>query len=76
MQSARREERIAFENLPPDRRTMLVIISEVTRGGLTQAVVAIEDAHGRVDEALLSLGRQTTPPFTAPPLASAPASPA
>jgi hypothetical protein len=75
VQSARREERIAFDNLPPDRRTILVIISEVTRGGLTQAVVAIEDAHGRVDEALLSLVRETPPPFTAPPLATAPASP-
>jgi hypothetical protein len=52
VQSARRDERIAFQQLPPDRRTIIVIVSEVTRGGLTQAVVAIEDAHGRIDEAL------------------------
>ena len=52
VQSARREERDAFEQLPPDRRTILVIVSEVTRNGLTQAVLAIEEAHGRLDEAL------------------------
>lgn len=52
VQAARREERIAFENLPPDGRTILVIIAEVTRGGLTQAVLAIEEAHGRLEAAL------------------------
>jgi hypothetical protein len=52
VQSARRDERIAFEQLPPDRRTIIVIVSEVTRGGLTQAVLAIDDAHGRIDAAL------------------------
>jgi len=55
VQSARREERDAFERLPPDRRTILVIISEVTRNGLTQAVLAIDDAHGRVDDALAAV---------------------
>jgi len=50
--AARREEQIAFNNLPPDRRTIIVIVSEVARGGLTQAVLAIEDAHGRIDDAL------------------------
>lgn len=52
VQSARREERLAFEQLPPDRRTILVIVSEVARGGLTQAVLAIEEASGHIDEAL------------------------
>jgi hypothetical protein len=42
----------AFARLPPDRRTIVVIVAEVTRNGLTQAVVAIDDAHGRIDEAL------------------------
>ena len=45
-------EQVAFNNLPPDRRTIIVIVSEVARGGLTQAVLAIEDAHGRIDDAL------------------------
>ena len=52
VQSARREERLAFEQLPPDRRTILVIVSEVARGGLTLAVLAIEEASAHVDEAL------------------------
>lgn len=52
VQSAKREVDIAFAALPPDRRTILVIVSEVARGGLTQAVLAIEEAHGRIDEAL------------------------
>jgi hypothetical protein len=56
VQAARREEQAAFNNLPPDRRTILVIVSEVARGGLTQAVIAIEDAHGRVDDALGAAG--------------------
>ena len=52
VQAARRAERVAFEQLPPDRRTIIVIVSEITRGGLTQGVIAIEDARGRIDDAL------------------------
>jgi hypothetical protein len=52
VQVANREVKIAQANLPPDRRTIIVIVSEVARGGLTQAVIAIEDAHGRIDDAL------------------------
>ena len=62
VQSARREERDAFDRLPPDRRTILVIISEVTRNGLTQAVIAIDEAHGRLDEALIEVEGDATPP--------------
>ena len=50
--AARREERLAFDQLPPDRRTILVIVSEVARGGLIQAVLAIEEASAHIDEAL------------------------
>jgi hypothetical protein len=52
VQSARRAERLAFDRLPPDRRTIILIVAEVARGGLTQAVLAIEEAHSRIDEAL------------------------
>jgi len=52
VQAARRDEQIAFNNLPPDRRTIIVIVSEVARGGLTQAVLSLEDAHARIDDAL------------------------
>lgn len=54
--SARREEQRAFALLPQDRRTIVVIVAEVARGGLTQAVLAIEDAHGRIDDALAEAG--------------------
>jgi hypothetical protein len=56
VQAARRGERVAFEQLPPDRRTIIVILSEVTTGGLTEAVIAIEDAGGRIDDALGEAG--------------------
>jgi hypothetical protein len=52
VQERRRDEQDALARLPPDRRTIVVIVAEVTRNGLTQAVVAIDDAHGRIDEAL------------------------
>lgn len=52
VQAARRVERDAFDQLPPDRRTIIVIVAEIARGGLTQAVLAIEDARGRIDDAL------------------------
>jgi hypothetical protein len=52
VQDARREEQLAFAALPPDRRTIIVIVSEVARGGLTQAVLAIEDASGHIETAL------------------------
>ena len=52
VQARMRDQEKAFARLPPDRRTIVVIVAEVTRNGLTQAVVAIDDAHGRIDEAL------------------------
>lgn len=52
VQARMRDQEVAFARLPPDRRTIVVIVAEVTRTGLTQAVVAIDDAHGRIDEAL------------------------
>lgn len=50
--AARREEQAARALLPPDRRTIIVIVAEVARGGLTQAVLAIEEANSHIDEAL------------------------
>ncbi len=58
VQSARREEQVAFAQLPPDRRTIIVIVAEVARGGLTQAVLAIDDTSGRLDEALAEAGAE------------------
>jgi hypothetical protein len=58
VQAARRAEREAFEQLPPDRRTIVVIVAEAARGGLTQAIVAIEDARGRIEDALAEVAPQ------------------
>jgi hypothetical protein len=71
VQAARREEQIALANLPPDRRTIIVIVSEVTRGGLTQAVIAIEDARARIEEALAEAALAAAPSPTLAPGASA-----
>jgi hypothetical protein len=59
------EER-AKNRLPPDRRTIIVIVSEVTRGGLTDAVIAIEDAQARIDEAFASAEGSETPAASPP----------
>ena len=61
VQKARAAERAAFNQLPPDRRTIIVIIGEVARGGLTRAVIAIEDARGRIEDALTEAGLQPGP---------------
>ena len=53
VQFANRDERLAFEQLPPDRRTIIVIVSEVAAGGLTEAVIAIDDARGLIEGALI-----------------------
>jgi hypothetical protein len=52
VQAAFREERLAFAQLPADSRSIVVIVAEIARGGLNQAVLAIEDARGRIDRAL------------------------
>lgn len=52
VQAAARAERIARQGLPADGRAIIVIISEVARGGLNQAVLAIEETRGRIDAAL------------------------
>jgi hypothetical protein len=52
VEAASLDEQRARNLLPPDRRTIVVIVSEVTRGGLTEALVAIEDARARIDDAL------------------------
>jgi len=52
VQAAAREEQNARDQLPSDRRAIVVIVSEIARGGLNQAVLAIEETRGRIDDAL------------------------
>lgn len=48
-------ERAAQADLPPDTRGLVVIMSDISRGGLNQAVIAIEDARGRLAAALAAI---------------------
>ena len=50
------ELRIAQAALPPDSRAMIIIMAEVARGGLNQAVIAIEEARGRLSAATDAIG--------------------
>jgi hypothetical protein len=45
-------EAAAKERLPADTRALVIILSEIGRGGLNQAVIGIEEARGKLDAAL------------------------
>jgi hypothetical protein len=42
----------AQENLPPDTKGLVVIMADISRGGLNQAVISIEEARGRLAAAV------------------------
>jgi hypothetical protein len=50
------EMRAAQAELPADSRALVVIMADVARGGLNQAVIEIEEARGRLSAAAESLG--------------------
>ncbi len=49
-------EQAAREQLPPDTRGLTVILAEIARGGLNQAVIAVETARGELAAVLASEG--------------------
>jgi hypothetical protein len=56
----------AYSKLPPDSRALVIILSEIGRGGLNQAVITIEQARGELDSAIVQLdaagdGDEATP---------------
>ena len=51
VREAAARERAAKELLPPDARALVVILGDVARGGLNQAVIAIEEARGALLDA-------------------------
>ncbi len=55
VRTAFQEEGDARAQLPPDNRGLTVIIADIGRGGLNQAVIAIEQARTRLDLALQAL---------------------
>lgn len=56
VREAYREESAARAVLPPDPRGLVVIVADIGRGGLNQAVISIERARGRLGLALRLLG--------------------
>jgi hypothetical protein len=52
-------EEAAKARLPPDTRGLVVIMGEVARGGMNQAVIGIEEAKGGLDAALTALDQPT-----------------
>ncbi len=52
VRSAFAAEKAARESLPSDTRALVVIMSDIARGGLNQAVIAIEEARGSLSSAI------------------------
>ncbi len=52
VRSAFEGEQAARRQLPPDTRGLVVIMSDIARGGLNQAVIAIEEARGTLSSAI------------------------
>jgi hypothetical protein len=61
VRDAAARERAARELLPPDARALVVILGDVARGGLNQAVIAVEEARGRLLEAGARVGSPSAP---------------
>jgi hypothetical protein len=61
VRSAFDAEAAAKERLPGDSKALVIILSEIGRGGLNQAVIGIEEARGRLDAALGLLGGADAP---------------
>jgi hypothetical protein len=55
-------ERSARKELPPDARGLVVIMAEIGRGGLNGAVITIEEARGRLANALEASTPASPPP--------------
>jgi hypothetical protein len=52
VRAAVRAEKAAKDQLPSDNRAMVIIMADIGRGGMNEAVIAIETARGRLAEAL------------------------
>jgi hypothetical protein len=61
VRDAAARERAALAGLPPDARALVVILGDVARGGLNQAVIEIEDARGVLLDAVDRVGAVAEP---------------
>ena len=64
VREAAAREQAAKDLLPPDARALVVILGDVARGGLNQAVITIEDTRGR----LLSAASSAEAPLAGTPI--------
>ncbi len=55
VRDAYRDEGLARAGLPPDTKGLVVILADIGRGGLNQAVIAIDQARARLTLALQAL---------------------
>jgi hypothetical protein len=61
LRAALAAEAAARAQLPRTTRNLVIIMGEIGRGGLNQAVIAIDSARGRLSTALQALGVHDTP---------------
>jgi len=61
IRAALKAEQAARNDLPKTTKNLVIIMSEIARGGLNQAVIAIEEARGRLASALAGLGVEPAP---------------
>lgn len=61
VRDAAARESTARELLPPDARALVVILGDVARGGLNQAVITIEEARGRLLDSGTRVGASPAP---------------
>jgi hypothetical protein len=72
VRGAAARERAAKDQLPPDARALVVILGDVARGGLNQAVITIEEARGELLDASARVTAPGTPAVEASPAPAAP----
>jgi hypothetical protein len=60
-------ENEAKSHLPPDSKALVIILAEIGRGGLNQAVITIEQARGELDSALGLLAAAEASPGSSQP---------
>ena len=66
VKAASKAEQQAREQLPPDTKALVVIMGEVARGGLNQAVITIEEARKRLSDASDALSAPPSPMPSSP----------
>ena len=66
VKEASKAEQQAREQLPPDTKALVVIMGEVARGGLNQAVITIEEARKRLSDASDALSAPPSPTPSSP----------